>query len=162
MAKLRLEKTTFAAGCFWGVEAAFRQIKGVKSTQVGYSGGEIPNPTYEDVCSDHTGHAESVEVSFDPEKVSYEQLLKIFWDNHDPTQMNRQGPDIGSQYRSLIFYHNEQQKKDAEKSKQLLQKSGKFKNRKIVTEIVAAKTFYRAEEYHQQYLEKRGLSTCQM
>ncbi|MBI2550201.1 peptide-methionine (S)-S-oxide reductase MsrA [Candidatus Woesearchaeota archaeon] len=162
MAKLRLEKATFAAGCFWHVEAMFRQIKGITSTQVGYSGGEMPNPTYEDVCSSHTGHAESVEVTFDPEKVSYEKLLDIFWNNHDPTQVNRQGPDIGSQYRSVIFYNSAKQKAAAMKSKQQLQKSLKYKNRKIATEIIAAKTFYRAEEYHQQYLEKRGLSTCRM
>ena len=157
-----LEKATFAAGCFWGVEAEFRQIKGVKSTQVGYSGGEMSNPTYEDVCTDQTGHAESVEVTFDPKKVSYERLLQVFWDNHDPTQVNRQGPDVGTQYRSVIFYHTEKQKKAAMASLQQLQKSAKYKNRKIVTEIVAAQPFYRAVEYHQQYLEKRGLSTCQI
>ena len=155
-----VEKATFAAGCFWGVEAEFRQIKGVKSTQVGYSGGEMPNPAYEDICTDQTGHAESVEVTFDPKKVSYEQLLQVFWDNHDPTQVNRQGPDVGTQYRSVIFYHTEKQKKAAMASLQQLQKTAKYKNRKIVTEIVAAQPFYRAEEYHQQYLEKRGLSTC--
>ena len=156
----KLEKATFAAGCFWGVEAEFRQVKGVKSTQAGYSGGEMPNPTYEDVCSDKTGHAESVEVTFDPKKVSYEKLLDVFWNNHDPTQVNRQGPDFGTQYRSVIFYHSEKQRKMAEESKQKLQKSEKYKGRKIATEIVAAQPFYRAEEYHQQYLEKRGLSTC--
>lgn len=158
----KLEKATFAAGCFWGVEAEFRQIKGVKSTQVGYSGGEMPNPTYEDACSDHTGHAESVEVAFDPGKVSYEKLLDVFWNNHDPTQVNRQGPDVGTHYRSVIFYHSEQQKKAAIASKEQQQKLQKYKNRKIATEIVAAQPFYRAEEYHQQYLEKRGLSTCHM
>ena len=160
MQKIKTEKATFAAGCFWGVEAEFRQIKGVKSTQAGYSGGEMPNPTYEEVCSDKTGHAESVEVTFDPKKVSYEKLLDVFWSNHDPTQVNRQGPDFGTQYRSVIFYHNEKQKKLAEESKQKLQKSPKYKNRKIATQIVPAQPFYRAEEYHQQYLEKRGLSTC--
>ena len=156
----KLEKATFAAGCFWGVEAAFRQIKGVKSTQAGYTGGDTPNPTYEDVCTDSTGHAEAVEVTFDTAKVKYDDLLTVFWDNHDPTQFNRQGPDFGTQYRSTIFYHNAAQKKAAEKSKQSVQKSEKYKHKKIVTEIVAAQPFYRAEEYHQQYLEKRGLSTC--
>ena len=155
-----LEKATFAAGCFWGVEAAYRQIKGVKSTQVGYMGGDMPNPTYEDVCSDATGHAEAVEVTYDPSKVSYDNLLKVFWDNHDPTQVNRQGPDFGSQYRSVIFYQTEKQKKAAMTSLQQLQKSEKYKGKKIATAIVPAGTFYRAEEYHQQYLEKRGLSTC--
>lgn len=157
---MKTEKATFAAGCFWHVEEAFRQVKGVLETQVGYIGGKTKNPTYEDVCTDKTGHAETVEVTYNPEKVSYEKLLDVFWDNHDPTQMNGQGLDIGSQYRSVIFYHNSKQKTAAEKSKQLLQKSEKFKNKKIVTEVVAAKTFYRAEEYHQQYLEKRGLATC--
>ena len=155
-----LEKATFAAGCFWGVEAAYRQIKGVKSTQVGYMGGDMPNPTYEDVCSDATGHAEAVEVTYDPSKVSYDNLLKVFWDNHDPTQVNRQGPDVGTQYRSVIFYQTEKQKKAAMTSLQQLQKSEKYKGKKIATAIVPAGTFYRAEEYHQQYLEKRGLSTC--
>lgn len=159
---MKTEKATFAAGCFWGVEAAFRQIKGVKSTQVGYMGGSMKNPTYEDVCTDRTGHAEAVEVTFDPKKVSYEKLLDVFWNNHDPTQMNRQGPDTGTQYRSVIFYRNSKQKTAAEKSKLQLQKSLKYKNRKIATEIVAATDFYRAEEYHQQYLEKKGLSTCRM
>ena len=155
-----LEKATFAAGCFWGVEAAYRQIKGVKSTQVGYMGGDMPNPTYEDVCTDATGHAEAVEVTYDPSKVSYDDLLKVFWDNHDPTQINRQGPDFGTQYRSVIFYQTEKQKKAAMASLQQLQKSDKYKGKKIATAIVPAGTFYRAEEYHQQYLEKRGLSTC--
>ena len=151
------EKATFAAGCFWGVEAAFRQIKGVVSTQVGYMGGHMKNPAYEDVCTDETGHAEAVEVTYDPSKVSYERLLRVFWENHDPTQLNRQGPDVGTQYRSAIFYHNEKQKQTAIKSKEEMQKKYKAK---IVTEIVKAPTFYKAEEYHQQYLEKRGLSTC--
>ena len=155
-----LEKATFAAGCFWGVEAAYRQIKGVKSTQVGYMGGDMPNPTYEDVCTDATGHAEAVEVTYDPSKVSYDDLLKVFWDNHDPTQVNRQGPDFGTQYRSVIFYQTEKQKKAAMASLQQLQKSEKYKGKKIATAIAPAGTFYRAEEYHQQYLEKRGLSTC--
>ena len=154
---MKPQKATFAAGCFWGVEAAFRQIKGVVSTQVGYTGGKIYNPTYEDVCTDETGHAEAVEVTYDPSKVSYEALLDVFWKNHDPTQLNRQGPDVGTQYKSAIFYYNEKQKKAAEKS--LKEKQKKYKN-KIVTEIKPASKFYRAEEYHQQYLEKRGLSTC--
>ena len=152
-----MEKATFAAGCFWQVEAAFRQVKGVISTQVGYTGGKTKNPSYEDVCTDETEHAESVEVTFDPKKVSYEDLLKVFWQSHDPTQMNRQGPDLGAQYRSAIFYHNEKQKQAAIKSKEEEQK--KYKNR-IATEITKASTFYRAEEYHQRYLEKRGLATC--
>ena len=154
-----MEKATFGAGCFWHVEASFRQIKGVESTQVGFMGGKIKNPTYEKVCTDKTCHAEAVEVIYDQSKVSYGQLLKVFWDNHDPTQLNRQGADVGTQYRSVIFYHNEKQKSAAVKSKEKEQK--KYKNN-IVTEIVKASTFYRAEEYHQQYLEKRGLSTCRI
>ena len=154
---MKVQKATFAAGCFWGVEAAFRQIKGVVSTQVGYSGGNMNNPTYEDVCSDETCHAEAVEVTYNPEKVSYDKLLDVFWQNHNPTQLNRQGPDVGTQYRSAVFYHDEKQKKAAEKS--LKEQQKKYKD-KIVTEIKPAATFHRAEEYHQQYLEKRGLSTC--
>lgn len=154
---MKTEKATFAAGCFWGVEAAFRQIKGVVSTQAGYIGGDMENPTYENVCTDETGHAEAVEVTYNPDKVSYEELLDVFWQNHNPTQLNRQGPDVGTQYRSAIFYHNEKQKKVAEKS--LKEQQKKYKN-KIVTEIKPASKFHRAEEYHQQYLEKRGLSTC--
>lgn len=153
------EKATFGAGCFWGVEAAFRQIPGVVDTAVGYEGGTKDNPTYEDVCTDRTGHAEVVQVEFDPQKVSYDQLLNVFWENHNPTTRNRQGPDIGTQYRSAIFYHSPEQKKEAELSRDKLEKSGKWKN-PIVTEILPAQTFYRAEEYHQQYLEKRGLSSC--
>src|SRR3989344_898280 len=152
-----MEKATFAAGCFWGVEAAFRQIKGVKSTAVGYMGGHMENPTYEDVCTDERGHTEAVQVEFDPEIVSYEELLKVFWENNNPTTLNRQDPDVGTQYRSAIFYHNEKQKQAAIKSKEEQQK--KYKAR-IVTEITKAAEFYKAEEYHQQYLEKRGLSTC--
>ena len=152
-----MEKATFAAGCFWGVEAAFRQIKGVKSTAVGYMGGHMENPTYEDVCTDERGHTEAVQVEFDPEIVSYEELLKVFWENNNPTTLNRQGPDVGTQYRSAIFYHNEKQKQAAIKSKEEQQK--KYKAR-IVTEITKAAEFYKAEEYHQQYLEKRELSTC--
>ena len=154
-----MAKATFGAGCFWGVEAAFRQIKGVKSTAVGYEGGTLDNPTYRDVCSDRTGHAEVVEVEYDPERVSYEQLLQVFWDNHNPTTLNRQGPDIGTQYRSAIFYHDAEQQASALASKEKLAQSGKFR-KPIVTEIVPAKIFYVAEDYHQQYLEKRGLSSC--
>ena len=153
------EKATFGAGCFWGVEAQFRQTPGVKSTAVGYEGGSMLNPTYKDVCSDQTGHAEVVEVDFDPSEVSYDALLDVFWNNHDPTTLNRQGPDVGTQYRSAIFYHTPDQKAAAEASKERLEKSGRFR-RPIVTEIVPAQTFYRAEEYHQQYLEKRGLASC--
>ena len=157
----KFEKATFAAGCFWHVEAEFRKIKGVVSTTVGYTGGKMKDPSYEDVCSDKTGHAEAVEVEFDSKLVSYENLLQIFWENHDPTTPNRQGPDIGTQYRSAIFYHDEKQKKAAEKSKQELQKKfNNNNNNNIVTQIVPAVEFYKAEEYHQQYLEKRGLATC--
>jgi peptide-methionine (S)-S-oxide reductase len=154
-----MAKATFAAGCFWGVEAAFRQIPGVTATRVGYTGGELKNPTYKDVCSDRTGHAEAVEVDFDPAKVPYEKLLETFWENHDPTQVNRQGPDFGSQYRSGIFFHSPEQEQAARASKLQLEKSGRF-NRPISTQIVPAVTFYEAEDYHQQYLEKRGMATC--
>jgi peptide-methionine (S)-S-oxide reductase len=150
---------TFGAGCFWGVEATFRETPGVTQTAVGYEGGKTENPTYHDVCTDETGHAEVVEVEYDPEKVSYEALLTLFFENHDPTTLNRQGPDHGSQYRSAVFYHTPEQKEAAEKMKVSLDAQGVFK-RPIVTEIVPAQTFYRAEEYHQQYLEKRGLATC--
>src|SRR5215813_9360537 len=146
-------KATFAAGCFWGVEAAFRQIAGVTGTRVGYTGGDFKNPTYKDVCTDGTGHAEAVEIDYDPRKVSYEDLLNVFWENHDPTQLNRQGPDFGTQYRSAIFYHSPEQEKAALASKERLAESGRFK-RPIVTQIVSAEAYYRAEEYHQQYLEK--------
>lgn len=156
-----MEKASFAAGCFWGVEAAFRQVKGVISTAVGYEGGTYPNPTYEDVCSGTTGHAETVEVEYDPLQVSYEDLLKVFWENHDPTTLNRQGPDVGEQYRSAIFYHTPEQMAAALASKQALEKSGRFR-RPVVTQIVPALRFYRAEEYHQQYLEKRGLAHCRI
>lgn len=155
----RMEKATFAAGCFWGVEATFRQLPGVKSTCVGYTGGKLENPTYQDVCTNRTGHAEAVEVEYDPAQVSYEQLLDVFWENHDPTQLNRQGPDFGTQYRSAIFYHSPTQQQAAQASKATLDKSGRF-SRPIVTEIVPAGTFYLAEAYHQQYLEKRGLASC--
>jgi peptide-methionine (S)-S-oxide reductase len=155
------EKATFAAGCFWGVEAAFRGVDGVTETQVGYTGGHTPNPTYEQVCTDRTGHAETVEVTFDPEKVSYAELLRIFWQIHDPTTPNRQGPDLGSQYRSAIFTHSGEQKRLAEESRDALGRSGRFR-RPIVTEIVPAQTFWRAEEYHQRYLEKHGRASCHL
>jgi len=154
-----MAKATFAAGCFWGVEAAFRRIAGVTGTRVGYTGGDFKNPTYKDVCTDRTGHAEAVEVDYDPRKVSYEDLLKVFWENHDPTQLNRQGPDFGTQYRSAIFYDSPEQEQAARASKANLEKSGHFP-RQIVTQIVPAASFYEAEDYHQQYLEKRGLASC--
>ncbi len=154
-----MAKATLAAGCFWGVEAAFRRMKGVVATTVGYTGGHFKNPTYEDVCSGTTGHAEAVEVEYDPSAVSYEDLLKVFWEIHDPTALNRQGPDIGTQYRSAIFFHTPEQQAAALASKETLQRGGVYKGR-IVTEITPASEFYRAEEYHQQYLEKRGLARC--
>ncbi len=156
---MNIEKATFGAGCFWGVEAVFRQTAGVKDVAVGYAGGKSENPTYEDVCSDETGHAEVVEVNFDPATVSYETLLDVFWRNHDPTTRNRQGPDMGSQYRSVVFYHSPEQKAAAEAKMAELDKSGKFR-RPIVTLIEPAPTFYRAEEYHQQYLAKHGRTHC--
>jgi peptide-methionine (S)-S-oxide reductase len=146
-----MEKATFGAGCFWGVEDSFQKIKGVISTTVGYMGGKTKNPTYEEVCTDTTGHVEVVQIIYDPLIVSYKKLLEIFWNIHDPTQLNRQGPDIGSQYRSVIFYHSEEQKKISEKSKQ--NQLRKYK-KEIVTEITPANEFYPAEEYHQKYLEK--------
>lgn len=158
---MKTEIATFAAGCFWGVEETFRRIPGVKATAVGYTGGHFDNPSYKDVCTDRTGHAEAVEVEFDPEKVSYQQLLKVFWENHDPTTLNRQGPDYGTQYRSAIFYHSPQQKTAAEASKAELAASGKYR-REIVTKIVPATTFWKAEEYHQQYLEKNGMAGCHL
>jgi peptide-methionine (S)-S-oxide reductase len=154
-------KATFAAGCFWGVEAAFRQVPGVLDAAVGYSGGALPNPTYEDVCTGRTGHAESVQVEFDPARVSYDQLLDVFWENHDPTTLNRQGPDVGTQYRSAIFVEGPEQEKAAKESKERLEKSGRYR-RPIVTEIVPAQPFWRAEDYHQRYLEKRGLAHCKI
>jgi len=154
-----MEKATFGAGCFWGVEAAFRQVPGVIDTAVGYSGGTMENPTYRDVCTDKTGHAEVVQVRYDPAKVSYDQLLDVFWKAHDPTQVNRQGPDYGTQYRTAIFFHTPEQEAAAKASKQRLEKSGKF-SRPIATEITPAGTFYKAEDYHQRYLEKRGLAQC--
>ena len=152
-----LHKARFGAGCFWGVEAAFRRLAGVRDTAVGYMGGQYDNPSYRDVCTDQTGHAEVVEVQFDPLVISYHDLLNVFWSNHNPTTLNRQGPDIGSQYRSSIFYYSPEQKEQAERSKSEAQ--AHFP-RPIVTEIVPAATFWRAEEYHQKYLEKRGLASC--
>ena len=153
------EKATFAAGCFWGIEAAFRDVEGVVDAQVGYSGGHSASPTYRDVCTDQTGHAEVVEVTFDPARVSYDRLLEAFWSIHDPTQLNRQGPDWGTQYRSAIFFHSPEQEAAARASRDKLQKSGRFP-RPVVTKIEPASTFYRAEEYHQRYLEKRGEKAC--
>jgi peptide-methionine (S)-S-oxide reductase len=156
-----VEQATFGAGCFWGVEAAFRQIQGVTGTAVGYMGGTLDNPTYHDVCTDRTGHAEVVHVEYDPAQVSYQELLKVFWDVHDPTTLNRQGPDVGAQYRSAIFYYTPEQESAARASKLELTDSGRFR-RLIVTEIVPAAEFWRAEDYHQQYLEKRGLAHCRI
>ena len=153
-----LEIATFAAGCSWGVEDAFMKTIGVKSTRVGYSGGKLTNPTYEDVCTDKTGHAEAIQIKYDPEEISYKELLELFWSIHNPTTKNRQGPDIGTQYRSSIFYHTSEQEKIAKEVKQQLDDS-KFQN-KIVTEIVAASTFYPAEEYHQKYYQKIGGGSC--
>jgi peptide-methionine (S)-S-oxide reductase len=151
------EKATFGAGCFWGVEAAFRRLDGVTATAVGYAGGTVENPTYEQVCSHTTGHAEVVEVMYDPERIPYEQLLAVFWAGHDPTQLNRQGPDIGDQYRSVIFVHDAEQRAAAEASRERVQAR---LSRPVVTQIEDAPTFWRAEEYHQRYLERRGLATC--
>lgn len=154
------ERATFAAGCFWGVEAAFRQIKGVIETAVGYTGGSIPEPDYKKVCSGRTGHAEAVGIIFDPAVVSYEKLLDTFWSIHDPTQVNCQGADIGTNYRSAIFYHSPEQKKQAEASKARLSASEKYKGKTIATEVVPAPQFWKAEEYHQRYYEKCGLGYC--
>ena len=154
-----MEKATFGAGCFWGVEAAFRQVPGVVDAAVGYIGGTLENPTYQDVCTDTTGHAEVVHVTFDPARVSYQQLLDLFWEIHDPTTLNRQGPDVGRQYRSAVFFHSVEQESAAKSSKQKLQTSGRLQ-RSIVTEITPASTFYRAEDYHQRYFEKRGIAAC--
>ncbi len=153
------EIATFGAGCFWGVEVAFRRTPGVIDAVVGYSGGNLENPTYKDVCTDTTGHAEVVQVTFDPEKISYEQLLNVFFGLHDPTQVNRQGPDFGKQYRTAIFFHSLEQEATARRIKQQLDASGKFK-KPIATEITAATKFWPAEEYHQRYLEKRGVASC--
>jgi len=151
-------KATFGAGCFWHVEEVFRKTKGVKSTQVGYCGGIKKNPTYEDVCTDTTGHAESVDIDYDPQEISYEELLKIFWNNHNPTTLNRQGPDVGTQYRSVIFFHTPEQENVALEMKKNLNPVAKEKfNAEIITEIKPAQEFHRAEEYHQQYLEKSNL-----
>jgi len=156
-----METATFAAGCFWGIEAAYRQVPGVTTTAVGYMGGHLEDPTYKDVCGGRTNHAEVIQVTFDPATVSYDQLLDVLWDNHDPTTLNRQGPDVGTQYRSAIFFHGPEQETAALASKQRQDASGRFP-RKIVTEIAPAGTFWKAEEYHQQYLEKRGLAVCQI
>jgi peptide-methionine (S)-S-oxide reductase len=153
------EIATFGAGCFWGIEAAFRRVPGVLDAVVGYSGGHTQNPNYQDVCTDTTGHAEVVEVTFDNEKLSYDQLLNVFWTIHDPTQVNRQGPDYGKQYRTAIFFHSPEQEAAAKKSKQALEASGKLR-RPVATEITPAGPFWRAEEYHQRYLEKRGAASC--
>jgi peptide-methionine (S)-S-oxide reductase len=155
------ETATFAAGCFWGVEAAFRLVEGVTDTSVGYVGGHTEQPTYQDVCSGRTGHAEAVQVRFDPDRVSYDDLLRVFWDNHDPTTPNRQGPDVGTQYRSAVFFHDEAQEKAALASKEEVERSGRF-HRPVVTEITPAGRFWPAEEYHQRYLEKRGLAQCRI
>ena len=152
---MKTEKAIFAAGCFWGVEANFRKVKGVISTRVGYTGGNYSNPNYKDVCSHKTGHAEAIEVTFDPSKVTYDMLLEVFWSIHDPTTLNRQGPDVGTQYRSAIFYLDSEQKLKAESSKAKLEASKRFKNR-IVTQIVPASDFWQAEDYHQQYVEKKN------
>jgi peptide-methionine (S)-S-oxide reductase len=153
------QKATFGAGCFWGVEATFRQVKGVTDAAVGYMGGTLDHPTYEDVCTDRTGHAEVVQVDYDPAQVSYEQLLDVFWANHNPTTLNRQGPDVGRQYRSVVFYHTPEQQAAAAAARDKLQASGRFA-RPVVTQIEPAATFWRAEEYHQRYLEKHGRSGC--
>jgi len=156
-----MAKATFAAGCFWGVEDAFRQVKGVTSTTVGYTGGRTKNPTYKEVCTDRTGHAEAVEIEFNPNEVSYRELLAVFFQSHDPTTLNRQGPDIGTQYRSAIFFHVAEQEAAAREAKAALEKAGAFQ-RPIVTEIIPAADFYRAEEYHQQYFEKHGMRSCHL
>jgi peptide-methionine (S)-S-oxide reductase len=161
MESMATEKATFGAGCFWGVEVLFRNTEGVTDAAVGYAGGAGENPSYEDVCTGTTGHAEVVQVEYDPSLVSYQQLLDMFWDNHDPTTMNRQGPDVGSQYRSVVFYHSAEQDSAARSAKERLEKNGKYSGA-IVTEIEPAPAFYVAEDYHQQYLEKRGLATCRI
>jgi peptide-methionine (S)-S-oxide reductase len=156
-----MEKATFAAGCFWGVEATFRSVPGVISTRVGYTGGSMVHPTYKDVCTNQTGHAEAIEVTYDPARVTYDELLKVFWQGHDPTTLNRQGPDVGTQYRSAIFYHSPEQEAAARASKDQLDRSGAYR-RPIVTQILRAAEFWQAEEYHQQYLEKKGLTHCHL
>jgi len=157
--EIKMDKATFGAGCFWGVEEAFRKIKGVTKTTVGYAGGKTNNPTYKEVCTDTTGHAEVVQVEFNPAEVKYEDLLNVFWTNHNPTTLNRQGPDVGTQYRSVIYYHSPEQQRAAEASKKQLEESKRFRN-PVVTEITPAPAFYAAEDYHQQYLAKRGMSSC--
>lgn len=154
-----MEKATFGAGCFWGVEAAFSEVNGVERTTVGYMGGTTDNPTYEDVCTNKTGHAEVVQLEYDPSSICYQELLNVFWNIHDPTTPNRQGPDIGTQYRSVIFYHTPEQQAVAVASKEALQSSGRY-DRTIVTEIVPASTFWPAEEYHQNYFKKHGIGSC--
>lgn len=157
---MAIEKATFGAGCFWGVEANFAAMPGVTATAVGYEGGALDQPTYKDVCSDQTGHAEVVELEFDNEKIGYEQLLDAFFALHDPTTMNRQGPDWGTQYRSVIFFHSPEQERQAKAKIEQLTADGRFKPKRIVTQVVPAAAFWRAEEYHQRYLEKRGLASC--
>lgn len=159
MEATKTETATFAAGCFWGVEATFRQIPGVLATRVGYTGGTLAHPSYKAVCTDRTGHAEAVEVTYDPARVSYDALLATFWENHDPTQLNRQGPDVGTQYRSAVFYNSPEQQRAPIASRTALQQSGRL-SRPIATQIVPAESFWVAEDHHQQYLEKRGLATC--
>lgn len=157
-----MDKATFAGGCFWHVEATFRKVKGVVSTRAGYIGGRLENPTYKDVCTDRTGHAEAIELEYDPVLVSYDNLLSVFWDMHDLTTVNRQGFDAGSQYRSVIFYLSPDQKAAALASKERLQATDRYRHQKIVTEIVPATTFYPAEDYHQRYFEKRGMASCRI
>jgi peptide-methionine (S)-S-oxide reductase len=157
---MSIEKATFAAGCFWGVEAKFAALPGVMATAVGYEGGALERPTYHDVCTDKTGHAEVVEIDFNPEKIGYEQLLDAFFSLHDPTTLNRQGPDWGTQYRSAIFYHSAEQEAAARAKIEALTAVGRYKPKRIVTQVTPAQTFWRAEEYHQRYLEKRGMSSC--
>ena len=157
-----MDKATFAGGCFWHVEATFRKVKGVVSTRVGYIGGRLENPTYKDVCTDRTRHAEAIEVEYDSAVVAYDDLLSVFWDIHDPTTVNRQGPDVGSQYRSVIFYHSPGQKAAALASKERLQATDRYRQQKIITEIVPATAFYPAEDYHQRYFEKRGMASCRI
>lgn len=158
---MEMKIATFGAGCFWGVEAAFREVQGVASTRVGYTGGWFDNPSYQDVCSGRTGHAESVEVTYDSAQVSFDQLLSVFWEVHDPTTLNRQGPDVGSQYRSVIYFRDSEEEAAARASKERLQASGKYA-REIVTEITPASQFWEAEDYHQQYFEKRGVAHCRV
>jgi peptide-methionine (S)-S-oxide reductase len=155
-----MAKATFGAGCFWGVESAFRQLKGVTDTAVGYMGGTLANPTYQDVCTDRTGHAEVVQIDFDPNQVSYEDLVRVFFKIHNPTTLNRQGPDFGTQYRSVVFFHDAAQEAVASKVKEELDRAGHFSPRKIVTQISPASDFWRAEEYHQRYFEKNGITAC--